>query len=739
MPFTYSIREVDVTFNAWWTEYGRTPQNIQRAFDRTRAQVGGMMPPGYVPPPLREPQRSGEPAPVAGLVPRSLSQSLDVEAMSELELRAEAEALRSYLSTPGGSRDNASLGALLARIKARINALKPPTPLQKAASKAFSQGAQSVAVTPITLTGNQSLDLGAMSAEELHAEAARIRFHLGAHPVNNESTRMLFQQLHNIEAELLQRDLTKPLRQLQEEAKNLAEQSASSTGTTVDEIGKSHLRQVQDLILARSYLPEPGAFSLAPGVIEEAIESGNESRLVEPLSLADPNPSIENWDLRSLQVEAARIRFWLAFHPEESQRALEMTDLLQRIEVAIIEVIVLEVGEAQKTQEYIERVEAEARHQALIGALRVRPGDYALGMKLWFDVNQGIEDIKQIDPKILLTAADVVLGFVPVVGEVLSAVEAVIGYDLAGRELAVWERGLLAAAAIPIVGKAAKMAKVGARLMTLGAHAATGIARLNHAISAAVTIGRAGVRGVAEIALACARWGRRAAEVVPLLSRLASLSMHQGVLAEAMQLLRALSPLTNAAKRAVIAIAKVFRRGATFADDARSLDQIIGDGRKVSGWTGFKNAARLSRSELLAVRNELNRIGVDLVRHADKILDRYRKLSRSGEGPAAAFLWGGDLARPRVLLRNGATWYQAFHEMTHARQYAAIGVKAYEELGRFEREAHVFRVIWKNRRKFNRAEIEHALWYIRELQRANGGKIGLPFEYGQRIKKGLIP
>ncbi|QEF99773.1 hypothetical protein Mal15_38400 [Stieleria maiorica] len=55
-------QQVDVTFNAWWTEYGRTPQNINRALQKTITQINGEpvrrpsgpFPPGYIPPPMRK-------------------------------------------------------------------------------------------------------------------------------------------------------------------------------------------------------------------------------------------------------------------------------------------------------------------------------------------------------------------------------------------------------------------------------------------------------------------------------------------------------------------------------------------------------------------------------------------------------------------------------------------------------------------------------------------------------------
>jgi hypothetical protein len=46
--------KVDVTFNAWWKEYGNKQETIERALARTRQQIGPPMDPAYVPPPLRK-------------------------------------------------------------------------------------------------------------------------------------------------------------------------------------------------------------------------------------------------------------------------------------------------------------------------------------------------------------------------------------------------------------------------------------------------------------------------------------------------------------------------------------------------------------------------------------------------------------------------------------------------------------------------------------------------------------
>jgi hypothetical protein len=57
---------VDVTFNAWWKEYGGKPDAIARALQRTREQIGPSMPSDYVPPPLRVKK-----APAVGATPPS--------------------------------------------------------------------------------------------------------------------------------------------------------------------------------------------------------------------------------------------------------------------------------------------------------------------------------------------------------------------------------------------------------------------------------------------------------------------------------------------------------------------------------------------------------------------------------------------------------------------------------------------------------------------------------------------
>src|SRR5262249_52726853 len=159
-----------------------------------------------------------------------------------------ATAIRQYLSRATFSTPtSAGLGTVLSAIEERLRqsvdppqaSAGPPRPtvLQTAATEAFSDGTQSIAVAPLTITRKQSLDLGAMGMAELYAEVARVRQHLDKNPVSNATTAALFQELADIEAELHHRDASKPAKQLQEEAHELRGQLAEGTGTSADDVG----------------------------------------------------------------------------------------------------------------------------------------------------------------------------------------------------------------------------------------------------------------------------------------------------------------------------------------------------------------------------------------------------------------------------------------------------------------------------------------------------------------------
>ncbi len=144
-------------------------------------------------------------------------------------------------------------------------------------------------------------------------------------------------------------------------------------------------------------------------------------------------------------------------------------------------------------------------------------------------------------------------------------------------------------------------------------------------------------------------------------------------------------------------------------DDAvEAVDEILDSTRRVSGQTGFKDSARLNRSELTKLKLKAKELGVTFVKNAD---DYMHKIGL-GDNVRGAF----DFETGAIYLRKGATAYEAFHEMAHAQQWASIGREAYIGLGKYARESHVFQEIWKNRSQFSKAELQHAIDYMRDIR-----------------------
>lgn len=134
-----------------------------------------------------------------------------------------------------------------------------------------------------------------------------------------------------------------------------------------------------------------------------------------------------------------------------------------------------------------------------------------------------------------------------------------------------------------------------------------------------------------------------------------------------------------------------------------SLMDYIGDGRRVSGHTGFLDGVRLSRSQINNIAKEMEKLGIKVIRKADKYLPPNAR---------AAF----DYGLRNIYLRKNATSYEVYHEVIHAKQFAKIGREAYEALGRLSREEHVLNEILKSKNLFYEAEIAHAIKYVEGLR-----------------------
>ncbi|CAH3597027.1 putative deoxyribonuclease RhsA, partial [Escherichia coli] len=143
--------------------------------------------------------------------------------------------------------------------------------------------------------------------------------------------------------------------------------------------------------------------------------------------------------------------------------------------------------------------------------------------------------------------------------------------------------------------------------------------------------------------------------------------------------------------------------GLTASSKISSLMDYIGDGRRVSGHTGFLDGVRLSRSQINNIAKEMEKLGIKVIRKADKYLPPNAR---------AAF----DYGLRNIYLRKNATLYEVYHEVIHAKQFAKIGREAYEALGRLSREEHVLNEILKSKNLFNEAEIAHAIKYVEGLR-----------------------
>ncbi|WP_208353555.1 zincin-like metallopeptidase toxin domain-containing protein [Pseudaestuariivita rosea] len=88
-----------------------------------------------------------------------------------------------------------------------------------------------------------------------------------------------------------------------------------------------------------------------------------------------------------------------------------------------------------------------------------------------------------------------------------------------------------------------------------------------------------------------------------------------------------------------------------------------------------------------------------------------------------------------LYLRQDASHYEAFHELSHAKQWSELGPEAYGRLSKFEREQYVFNRIIDNANEFNDLQLGHAGNYIISEARRAGtlSSLKLPNELSADI------
>jgi hypothetical protein len=142
-------------------------------------------------------------------------------------------------------------------------------------------------------------------------------------------------------------------------------------------------------------------------------------------------------------------------------------------------------------------------------------------------------------------------------------------------------------------------------------------------------------------------------------------------------------------------------------DAVDNMDGNPWQGKPQRGKTGFLESSRMKRSEMQAYKESLKQQGIDVVTDKNGAL---------GDQQRAGF----DYNTGKVYLRKGATKYEAFHEAQHAKQWKELGVDAYKQQSRVQREQYVYDQIMKNKDQFSPAELDHAKRYIDRLRNENG-------------------
>lgn len=80
-----------------------------------------------------------------------------------------------------------------------------------------------------------------------------------------------------------------------------------------------------------------------------------------------------------------------------------------------------------------------------------------------------------------------------------------------------------------------------------------------------------------------------------------------------------------------------------------SLMDYIGDGRRVSGHTGFLDGVRLSRSQINNIAKEMEKLGIKVIRKADKYL--HQMLGQLLIMAFAIFILGKMLPYMRCIMK----------------------------------------------------------------------------------------
>ncbi len=149
----------------------------------------------------------------------------------------------------------------------------------------------------------------------------------------------------------------------------------------------------------------------------------------------------------------------------------------------------------------------------------------------------------------------------------------------------------------------------------------------------------------------------------------------------------------------------------------RTLDNMAAAVKKAARRLNMLGAGRMRPSQIRAISREAGEYGANVERLSPR---QFAERIRAGGGDPADTAAAFDPRTGSLILRQDASYYEAFHELQHARQWSELGAGPYNALSRFERENYVFQKIMGNSGEFSSTQLGHAGNYI--------SKVG--YEYG---------
>jgi hypothetical protein len=165
-----------------------------------------------------------------------------------------------------------------------------------------------------------------------------------------------------------------------------------------------------------------------------------------------------------------------------------------------------------------------------------------------------------------------------------------------------------------------------------------------------------------------------------------------------------------------------------------------GDPNRNVGGRGRRHGQRLRKNELATITENLKqKFGLDVQVGSESATFDITGFTKGDGTPfqmpdSAQAIFITDGKTSKIVIREGATLYEIYHEFMHFKHSQELGVDQYLKLGgkgttgELAKEQYVFDKIVQSKEKFTREELEHALRYINDV-RNKFGKAPLVYDF----------